>query len=178
MTQAHTVTIGQLTRKLPIIKLPSNIKIALFNSLSDTEIIVEAAKELGARMPATVEILLTPEAKSIPLTYELAKQTKLPYVVARKTKKPYMGQTLSAAVTSITTDKPQHLYLNERDIFRLKNKRIGLVDDVVSTGATVKALSSLVEQADGTVDQILTVFTEGKKEQWSEVISLGHLPIF
>jgi adenine phosphoribosyltransferase len=178
MTRTYTVTIGQLTRDLPIIQLPSNIKIALFNSLSDTEIIVEAAQELSARMPATVEVLLTPEAKSIPLTYELAKQTKLPYVVARKTAKPYMGQTLSAEVTSITTGKPQHLYLGEKDVPRLKDKLVGLVDDVVSTGATVKALSSLVQQADGTVDQILTVFTEGKKDQWSEVISLGHLPIF
>ncbi len=178
MKKSYSVTIGNLSRDLPIIKLPSNIKIALFNSLSDTAIIIEAARELAEQMPETIDILLTPEAKSIPLAFELSRRTDLPYVVARKSKKPYMGQALASEVSTITTDKSQHLYIDEKDIGRLKNKQVALVDDVVSTGATVQALKKLVAKAGGTVIKTLAVFTEGDQEKWSDVISLGHLPIF
>jgi len=177
MTPTHQVKIGKLTRDLPIIQLPSGIKIALFNSISDTEAVLEAAKELAKRMPQDIDVMVTPEAKSIPLTFALAVETGLPYVVARKTCKPYMGDAVQADVNTITTGGKQTLYLDEKDIHLLKNKNVVLVDDVVSTGSTVQNLQKLVEVAGGQVAKIMAVFTEGDEEKWSDVISLGHLPL-
>ncbi|MEA2056851.1 MAG: phosphoribosyltransferase family protein [Patescibacteria group bacterium] len=178
MKDTFQVKIGALTRNLPIIKLPSKIKIVLFNSISDVEIVVEAAKELAKKINNEVEVLLTPEAKSIPLAFELARITKLPYVVARKSKKPYMGEALEAEVISITTGVPQKLYIDEKDLSVLEGKKVALVDDVVSTGATVEALKKLVAKAGGQVAQIVAVFTEGDQEKWQDATRLGHLPIF
>ncbi len=178
MTQTHQVTIGKVKRDLPIIPVASGVKIALFNSLSDTEVIVEAAKELAKKLPKSVEILVTPEAKSIPLAFELSRITGLPYIVIRKTKKPYMGEALELDVTTITTGKAQTLYVDEKDVDLIKDKKVAIVDDVVSTGATVKAVSELITKAGGIIEATVAVFTEGDKDKWKDVISLGHLPVW
>lgn len=172
------VTIGNVTRDLPVMKLPSGISIIVFNSISDGEIILESARELSKKIPQDIDILVTPEAKSIPLAYELSKQLNVPYAVFRKTKKPYMGQALQDSVLTITTGKPQTLYVDEKDIQLIKNKKVLIFDDVVSTGATVEAMKKLINQAGGTVAQIAAVFTEGDQNKWKDAISLGHLPIF
>lgn len=178
MKKTHLVKIGKLTRKLPIIPVSEKVSIALFNSISDTEVIIEAAKELSKKIPRSVDLLITPEAKSIPLAFELSKQLSLPYVVARKSKKPYMGKALEQEVSSITTGKMQSLYLDEKDITFLKGKKVAIVDDVISTGATVIALKKLAKKARAEVVSLAAVFTEGDEDKWRKVISLGHLPIF
>ncbi|MEA2056846.1 MAG: phosphoribosyltransferase family protein [Patescibacteria group bacterium] len=103
---------------------------------------------------------------------------KLPYVVARKSKKPYMGKALEAEVISITTEVPQKLYIDEKDLSVLEGKKVALVDDVVSTGAIVEALKKLVAKAGGQVAQIVAVFTEGDQEKWQDATRSGHLPVF
>ena len=125
----------------------------------------------------SADVLLTAEAKGIPLIYEMSALMGLPYVVLRKTFKSYMGDVLSADTISITTGQPQTLFLDEKDRALLDGKRVILVDDVISTGSTLKAMERLVELAGGEVVATSAVFTEGDPD-WSHVVALGNLPIF
>jgi adenine phosphoribosyltransferase len=113
--------------------------------------------------------------------YELAKNLKeirVPYVVARKIKKRYMGKGLSHRVISITTGEPQTIWLDDKDVSMLKKKRVILVDDVVSTGSTLKGLRSLMKKAGAIVVAEAAVFTEGEEKEWKKIIALGNLPVF
>jgi len=174
----HTVQIGELTRKFPLFEVAPNVKIAIFNMLGDTEIVETAAQMLAQRMPAEADVLLVPEVKAVPLAHALSVQSQLPYVVARKVRKPYMVDCVETEVVSITTGEPQMLYLDGKDRPLVENKHIVLVDDVISTGSTLKGLHQLAKLADATVVGEMAVFTEGDPEKWSHVISLGHLPVF
>jgi adenine phosphoribosyltransferase len=99
-------------------------------------------------------------------------------VVVRKFRKPYMGDTLAAEVVSITTGVPQTLYLDAKDRHLIEDKKVALVDDVVSTGNTLHGLQVLMRKANATVVGELAVFTEGEPADWAHIIALGHLPVF
>lgn len=174
----YTVELCGLKRDLPIFEVAPGVKIAIFNILGDTEIVKAIAPELAKRFPKEADVIITPEVKSIPLAYELSVQTGLPYVVARKTLKPYMGDAFSVEVLSITTGKPQTLWLDEKDIHLIKGKRVIIVDDVISTGSTLEGMRYLVKEAGGEVVAEAAVFTEGEEGKWPDVIALGNLPIF
>lgn len=174
----HTITIAGLKRKLPLFEVAPGVKIALFNILGDTKVVVHAAKALAKKMPKDVEILVTPEVKSIPLVFELSKILKIPYIVTRKIKKPYMVGSLKSEVVSITTGKPQTLWLDGKDKKVLKKKKTALVDDVISTGATIRGLRKLMKAAQAKIIAEVAVFTEGHPKKWKKVICLGNLPIF
>lgn len=174
----HIVSFAGLTRSLPLFEVAPGVQIAIFNILGDTEVVVESAKVLVKKMPANIEVLVTPEVKSIPLVFELSKILKIPYVVARKIIKPYMIDSLKAEVISITTGKPQTLWLDGKDIKILKGKKVALIDDVVSTGSTFAGLKKLMKKAGAKVAAEVAVFTEGDPKKWIHVISLGNLPVF
>lgn len=180
MTQreTHTVKIAGLTRHLPLFQVAPGVKIALFNMLGDTEVVETAAKALAKRLPQDAQVLLTAEAKSIPLAHALAVETKLPYVVLRKSYKPYMGETINAETLSITTGQPQTLYLDEKDIALIRGRHVVIVDDVISTGSTLQGMRLIIEKAGGTIVATVAVFTEGERAKWKDIIALGHLPIF
>jgi adenine phosphoribosyltransferase len=105
-------------------------------------------------------------------------QTGIPYVVVRKIRKPYMLNCLEAEVVTITTGEPQTLYLDGKDLHLVQSKNAVLVDDVVSTGSTVRALRLLMKRAHATIVAEMAVFTEGDDDAWPEIVALGHLPIF
>ncbi len=176
--ETHTVKIGGLTRHLPLFQVAPGVKIALFNMLGDTEVVQAAAKALAKRLPKAAQVLITAEAKSIPLAYALSVETQLPYVVLRKTYKPYMGQTIKADTLSITTGEPQTLYLDEKDIELITGKNVIIVDDVISTGSTLQGMRMIIEKAGGIISATAAVFTEGERAKWKDIIALGHLPIF
>lgn len=180
MTQrdTHTVKIAGLTRHLPLFQVAPGVKIAIFNMLGDTEIIEASAKALARRLPPEAEVLLTAEAKSIPLAHAMSVEAKLPYVVLRKSYKPYMGETISAETLSITTGQPQTLYLDEKDIAQIKGRNVVIVDDVISTGSTLQGMRLIIEKAGGRIVATTAVFTEGERARWKDIIALGHLPIF
>ena len=179
MTQTHyTVEISGIKRNLPLFEVDSGVVIAIFNMLGDTEIVQAAAKELAQLLPKEAAVLMTAEVKSIPLIHALSAETGLPYVVARKTRKPYMINAISEEVLSITTGKPQTLWLDGKDLTLVRGQRVILVDDVISTGNTLRGLRALVKRAGGTVTAESAVFTEGKPDAWPDVIALGHLPVF
>ncbi|HSH02260.1 MAG TPA: phosphoribosyltransferase family protein [Anaerolineae bacterium] len=174
----HTVTVAGLERHLPLFEVAPGVTIAIFNLLGDTYVTKAAAAALAEKVaPLGGDVLVTPEAKSITLAYEMSALLGLPYVVLRKSHKPYMGDTINAETVSITTGKPQTLHLDEKDIPLVKGKKVILVDDVVSTGSTLKGMEAVINAAQGNIHAITAVFTEGDAD-WSHVIALGNLPVF
>ena len=174
----YTVEIVGLKRRLPLLEVEPGVRIAIFNMLGDTEVVKAAAKALAGRVPKGVDVIVTPAEKSIPLAYELSVQTGLPYVVVRKERKPYMLNRLSVEVVSITTGKPQTLWLDGKDRALIKGKRVIIVDDVISTGSTLRGLRDLIAKAEGKIVAEAAVFTEGDPAQWKDIIALGNLPVF
>ncbi len=178
MRETYTVEIAGLTRHLPLFEVVTGVRIAIFNMLGDTYVVKAAAAALAEKLrhfPA--EVLVTAEAKSIPLIYEMSALMGLPYVVLRKSYKSYMGEAISAETYSITTGKPQTLYLDEKDRGVIAGRRVIVVDDVVSTGSTLEGMKTVVKQAGGEVTAVAAIFTEGDGD-WSHVIALGNLPVF
>lgn len=174
----YNVKIGGLTRELPIFQVAPGVKIAIFNMLGDTEIVEMAAKTLAQRMPSAAEVLVVPEVKAVPLAHALSVYSGLPYLVVRKVRKPYMVGCLEAEVVSITTGAPQTLYLDGKDLPLVQGKNAVLVDDVISTGSTLKGLHLLMKAAQARIVGEMAVFTEGSSNDWPHVIALGQLPIF
>lgn len=174
----YRIKLCGLKRDLFLFEVAPGVRIAIFNILGDTEIVRKAALALSKKLPKKVDALVTPEVKSIPLAYELSRQMRIPYVVTRKIKKPYMVGSLSHEVVSITTGKAQIIWLDGKDKEILKNKKVILVDDVVSTGSTLKGLRKLMKKAGAEVVAEAAVFTEGDPKKWKKIISLGNLPVF
>ena len=176
--KTYTSHVAGLTRELPIIKLSYDLSIASFVILGDTEIVRKTAPIIAKKLPE-VDLIVTAEAKGIPLAYEISKVLNLnEYVVARKSVKAYMEESIEVEVNSITTTNSQKLYLNNRDAKKIKGKRIALVDDVISTGQSLKALERLVEKAGGKVLAKAAILAEGDAKDRKDIIFLEALPTF
>jgi adenine/guanine phosphoribosyltransferase-like PRPP-binding protein len=176
--ETYMVQIAGIVRHLPLFEVAPGVRIAIFNMLGDTNVVKAAAAALAERLKhSPADVLVTAEAKSIPLIYEMSALMGLPYVVLRKAYKSYMGDALTAETVSITTGTPQQLFLDEKDLALITGKRAILVDDVVSTGSTLEGMEQIVMQANGKVSRVAAVFTEGEQD-WSQVIALGNLPVF
>lgn len=177
--ETYPIEIGGVKRDLRLFEIKPGLKIAIINILGDTELVTACAKELGKKLTGeTYDVLVTAESKSIPLVHALSVETKKPYVVLRKDYKIYMGNAIKAETLSITTGKPQTLILDEKDRELIKGKKAAIVDDVISTGSTLKGMRNILEKAGGEIAFEAAIFTEGDQSQWEDVIALGHLPIF
>ena len=177
--ETYAVEIAGLKRDLRLFEIKPGLKIAILNILGDTEFVQACAKELAEKLNGTsYDLLVTAEAKSIPLAYALSVETKKPYVVLRKAYKPYMGDVLKAETLSITTGQPQTLILDEKDVELIKGKKVVIVDDVISTGSTLQGMRLVLDQAQASVAAEAAIFTEGDRAQWMHIIALGHLPVF
>jgi adenine phosphoribosyltransferase len=177
-TEFYTVNIGGVERQLRKMEVAPGVKIAVLNILGDTELVQSAARALAKKLPAETDFIVTAEAKSIPLAYALSVETKLPYIVLRKSQKPYMGDVLTAETLSITTNKPQTLFLDEKDRTAIKGKKVVLLDDVISTGSTLQGMRLIMGKAGADVIGEAAILTEGDRAKWQNIISLGHLPVF
>jgi adenine phosphoribosyltransferase len=176
--QTYTVEVAGLTRHFPLFEVAPGVRIAIFNMLGDTIVVKAAAASLAERLKETpADVLVTAEAKSIPLIYEMSALMGLPYIVLRKSYKTYMGDALSAETVSITTGAPQTLYLDEKDHRLINGKQVILIDDVVSTGSTLEGMQQVMTKAGAQVSRVAAVFTEGDGD-WSHVVALGNLPVF
>jgi adenine phosphoribosyltransferase len=177
--ETYTVDVAGVERDLPLFEVAPGVRIAILNILGDTELVQAAAGALSDPIRSlNADVLVTAETKSIPLIHELSARLRLPYVVLRKQYRPYMGDALEVETLSITTGKPQTLYLDEKDRSLLKEKRVVLVDDVISTGSTLEAMRKVVDEAGGDTVAETAVFTEGDKAKWADIIAVGHLPVF
>ena len=173
--KTHPLQIGPEHRDLPVVSVGA-VSVALLNLLGDAPLTEAAAEALSEKMPDGVDVLVTPEVKAVPLAHAMSVRTGIPYVVARKSEKPYMVDAVSTTVHSITTGKPQMLVIDGANISRIRGKRVAIIDDVVSTGGTLRSLSELLAEIGGEVVATLAVLTEGDERE--DVISLGHLPLY
>jgi adenine phosphoribosyltransferase len=177
--RVHSIEIAGLKRDLRLFEIKPGLKIAILNILGDTELVQACARELGKKLQEVdYDILVTAEAKSIPLAYALSVETKKPYVVLRKTYKPYMGDVLKAETLSITTGQPQIVILDEKDRLLIQDKKVVIVDDVISTGSTLQGMHMILDKANASVVAEAAILTEGDRAEWMHILSLGHLPLF
>lgn len=176
--KTYTLHVAGLTRELPIIKLSYDLSIASFVILGDTEIVKKTAPMIAKKL-SEVDFIVTAEAKGIPLAYEISKILNLDeYIVARKSVKAYMEEPIEVEVNSITTTNSQKLYLNNQDANKIKGKRVVLIDDVISTGQSLKALERLVEKAGANVVAKAAILAEGDAKDRKDIIFLEALPTF
>ena len=174
----YRIKVAGLERDLPICPVNDNLYIAGFVIFGDPELTVACARDLLAKAPA-YDYLITAEAKGIPLVHEMARQAgDERYILARKGPKLYMRDVCSVSVHSITTAKEQRLYLDGADAERMKGKRILIVDDVISTGESLKALEALVEKAGGEICGRMAILAEGDAQERGDLIYLEKLPLF
>ncbi|MBR4318773.1 MAG: adenine phosphoribosyltransferase [Oscillospiraceae bacterium] len=177
MAEYYEMKIAGLDRKLKKCPVNEKLDIAAFIMFSDVEVTVKSAEQLLAKVPE-FDVILTAESKGIPLAYEMARQSGKNYVVARKSVKLYMQNVVSVNVKSITTANEQVLHLDGEKAELLKGKKVLIVDDVISTGESLKALEYLVEKAGGTVAGKTAVLAEGDASERTDIIYLEKLPLF
>ncbi len=177
MAEFYTMKIAGLERNLEKFPVNDKLDIAAFIIFGDVELTVKSSEELLKKAPE-FDVIITPEAKSIPIAYEMARQSGKPYIVARKGVKVYMRNPLDVSVTSITTKNEQHLYLGETEAKMIKGKRVLIVDDVISTGESLEAVRKLVKEADALEAACCAILAEGDAADRDDIIFLEKLPLF
>ena len=174
----YKMNIAGLERHLPICKVTDDLYIAGFVIFGDPELTTACAKELLAKAPE-FDYMITAEAKGIPLVHEMARLNgNQKYMLARKGVKLYMRDIISASVHSITTAKEQTLYLDGYDAELMKDKKILIIDDVISTGESLRAIEELVKTAGGNIVGKMCILAEGEATQREDIIYLEELPLF
>ena len=174
----YEMTIAGLKRQLPLCKVTDDLYIAAFIMFSDVEITKAAASELLKKAPE-FDIMITAESKGIPLLYEMTRQAGMnDYVVARKGPKLYMQDIISTDVDSITTDHLQTLCIGKKEAEQMRGKKVLIVDDVISTGESLKSIEKLVNQVDGNIVGRMAVLAEGEAADREDIIYLEKLPVF
>ena len=177
MSEFYTMKIAGLERELEMFPVSDKLDIAAFIIFGDIELTVKGSEELLKKVPE-FDVIITPEAKSIPIAYEMARQSGKPYVIARKGLKVYMRNSLEVEVNSITTQNTQKLYLGETEINAIKGKRVLIVDDVISTGESLTAVRELVNKAGGIEAASCAFLAEGDAADRDDIIFLEKLPLF
>ncbi len=173
----YPIKIAGVDRKLPICKVNDDLYIGAFVIFGDTELTVAAASALLEKAPE-YDYIITAEAKGIPLVYEMARQADAKYLLARKKPKLYMTGVFEVDVNSITTASDQKLYLDIEDAKLMEGKRVLIVDDVISTGESLKAIETLVQKAGGIICGKMAILAEGDAADREDIIYLEKLPLF
>ncbi|KRM03408.1 adenine phosphoribosyltransferase [Limosilactobacillus gastricus] len=175
----YQISIGKLKRNLPLVKIGENTQIASFVLLGDTELTIEAARQLKDQLTLDFDFVVTLESKGIPLAHELTRKTNRDhYVVIRKSIKSYMTEPVVTTVESITTSEPQQLVLDGMDAATLSGKRVVLLDDVISTGGSLKAAEELLARVSCQVVAKVAILAEGAAAHRNDIIYLSSLPLF
>ncbi len=178
MNKHYEIKIAGLTRSLPLCPINKDLYIGAFILFGDVELTVACARELLKKAPE-YDVMITAESKGIPLVYEMTKQAGLnKYLLARKSAKLYMKDVVNVEVQSITTEKRQMLFIDREDAEYMKGKKVLIVDDVISTGESVKAVEKLVQESGGIVAGRMTILAEGDANKRDDIIFLEHLPLF
>ncbi|NRD09335.1 phosphoribosyltransferase family protein [Rathayibacter agropyri] len=173
---AHTASFDGVSRDLPVVPVSKMVSVAFLKLYGDVELTEHCADQLTARLTSHADVLLAGESGGILLAHGIARRRGLSYVLARKKRRPTMRQPLAVSLTTMGTAGEQMLFIDEADRAKLHGNSVAIVDEVVSSGATVEALRSLADQAGGHVIQVLAIATEG--DERSDVDVLTHLPLF
>ena len=178
MGMTYPMYVAGLKRDLPLCKVNDNLYIGAFVIFGDVELTIACARELLKKAPE-YDVLITAESKGIPLGYEMARQAGTNrYLLARKAPKLYMKNVFTVKVNSITTDHEQVLCLDGDDAEYMKGKRVLIVDDVISTGESLRAIEELVKQAGGNIVGKMAILAEGDATERDDIIYLEKLPLF
>ncbi len=178
MEQFYEMQVAGLTRKLPLCKVSDELYIGAFVIFGDVELTVNSARDLLKIAPEH-DIMITAESKGIPLVHEMARQSgENTYLIARKAPKLYMKEVVSTEVTSITTAKKQMLYIDSEDAAKMNGKRVLIIDDVISTGESLRAVEKLVKQSGGIVAGRMAILAEGDAKYRDDIQYLEFLPLF
>lgn len=173
----HEMEIAGLTRRLPLCPVNDDLYIAGFVMFGDVEITIRSAEEL-LKQATEFDVIVTAESKGIPLAYEMARETGKDYLVLRKGSKLYMTNVIETKVDSITTDHIQTLCLGESDAEVMNGKKVLIVDDVISTGESLRSMETLVNQVGGNIVGRMAVLAEGEAALRDDIIYLEKLPLF
>lgn len=173
----YSMKIAGLDRKLPLCPLNEKLQIGAFVIFGDPELTVACASELLKKAPE-FDYIVTAEAKGIPLAHEMSRQSGKKYFVARKKPKLYMTGVFDVVVNSITTEGEQHLYLDIAEAEEMKGKKVIIVDDVISTGESLKATQKLVKKAEAEIVGNMSILAEGDAADRDDLIYLERLPLF
>ena len=174
----YEIDIAGLKRQLPLCPLNDELSIGAFVIFGDVELTVHCAAEL-LKIAPDYDFIIAPEAKAIPLAYEMARQSgENRYFVARKKAKAYMQGVFSVEVQSITTAGTQTLVIDEADAEAIRGKRVIILDDVISTGESLRAMEVLCEKAGAEVVGKMAVLAEGDAAKREDIIVLAPLPLF
>lgn len=178
MEKTYKMKVAGVERDLPICPVNEDLSIAAFVIFGDVELTCKCAEELIKRIPEH-DVMIAAEAKSIPLIHEMARQMGVnKYILARKVPKLYMKDPMSVSVKSITTESVQTLHIDKSDADYMKGKRVLIVDDVISTGESIKAVEKLVELAGGNIVGKAAILAEGGAKDRDDIIFLEPLPLF
>lgn len=174
----YRINVAGVERDLPICEVNEHLDIAGFVIFGDVELTVKTAEALVQRLPEH-DVMITAESKGIPLIHEMARQSGVNrYILARKAPKLYMTDVFTVEVNSITTDHKQILCIDGKDAEFMRGKRVVVVDDVISTGESLKALETLVEKAGGNIVGKLAILAEGDAAKRDDITYLEELPLF
>lgn len=176
MSEYYRVNIAGMERDLLRCPLNDKLDIAAFIIFGDVELTVHAAAELLKRLPE-FDYIVTPEAKSIPLAYEMSRQSGKKYFVARKRPKLYMKDPVIVTVRSITTESVQTLIMDSIEGEQIRGKRVVILDDVISTGESLKAVEELCAKFDANVVAKAAVLAEGDAAKRDDIVFLGEIPL-
>ena len=178
MALTYRMKVAGLERDLPICRVNDDLYIGAFVIFGDVELTEACARELLKRAPEH-DIMITAESKGIPLVYEMARQSgENRYLIARKAPKLYMQNIFTTKVNSITTAREQTLCIDGEDAAFMKGRRVVIVDDVISTGESLKALERLVTEAGGNIVARMAILAEGEAQTRDDLIYLEKLPVF
>lgn len=177
MSDTYKLKVAGLERELTKFPVSDKLDIAAFILFGDVELTEKCAEALIEKCPE-FDYIVTPEAKSIPLAYEMSKQSGKKYIVIRKGVKVYMDNPVKVQVNSITTQNDQYLYLGHEDGDLLKGKRVLVVDDVISTGESLDAAQRIVKEFDGNIVASCAVLAEGDAADRDDIVYLEKLPLF
>jgi adenine/guanine phosphoribosyltransferase-like PRPP-binding protein len=185
--RTYRTHVGTQPVALPLVPVSDDCTIAL---LICVDLGVAFAETAGRELAAALarfrpELVVSVATMGIPLAIEVSRALDLDdYVILHKTPKIHLGETLAEPVRSITTDGQQTLRMDPARVDAVRGRRVVVVDDVISTGASTSAALSLVRRAGGDPVAVGVLMTEGKA--WQEalgtdadkVVALGSMPVF
>ena len=175
--KTYPMTIAGLKRELPICPVTDTLSIGAFVIFGDPELTTAAADAM-LKIAPEYDYIITAEAKGIPLAHEMARLAgNQKYFIARKKAKAYMSGVFEVKVQSITTAGEQSLFLDKADAELMNGAKILIVDDVISTGESLRAVEELVKAAGGNIVGKMAILAEGDAQVRDDILYLEKQPL-